>query len=360
MERVRLVVVGAGLMGARHAELVHENEMCSLVGICDADPSRRRVAQRFGVPFYPVAEELIERERPDGAIIATPNAQHARVAEQCARRSVHVLVEKPIADTIEQALRIARVSAECGTKVLVGHHRRHNPLVQRTRDLVRGGSLGRLIGVSLLWTLLKPDEYFQVSWRSQPPGGGPLLINLIHELDSLRFICGEIVEVYARTSSAARGLAVEDSLSISLRFQNGALGTILASDATPAPWSYEATTAENPSYFHTGENCCFFLGTAASLAFPRMELWRYPEGLARGWKEPMERSNVRVAPADPLRIQLEHFCRIIRGEEEPLVDAGEGTKSLAVALAVRESAREGMPVDPSTLFSCCIKVLGSP
>jgi predicted dehydrogenase len=263
---------------------------------------------------------------------------------------VHLLIEKPIAATLDQALRIADTAKRCGVRVLVGHHRRHNPLVRKARELVRGGTLGRLVGVSVLWALLKPPEYFRVGWRRERPGGGPLLINLIHELDSLRFLCGEVAEVSARASSAARGLEVEDSLCASIAFENGALGTILASDTTPAAWSYEATAGENPAYFRTAENCYHFLGTAASLTFPGMELWRYADDARRGWMHPLERQRIEVAPADPLTAQLEHFCRVIADGELPLVDARDATASLAVALAMQESARTGAPIRPTELY----------
>jgi len=350
MEQVRLAIVGAGSMGLRHAELVRAHHACRLAGVCDVDPTRRAAAEALGVPFHPCIGDLIEREQPDGAIIATPNAQHAHSAETCAEASVHVLIEKPIADTLDQAHRIIEAAKQHGIAVLVGHHRRHNPLVQKARDLVRGGALGKLVAVSILWALLKPDDYFDVAWRRERPGGGPLLINLIHELDSLRFVCGDVASVCAHVASATRGFEVEDSLSISFAFASGALGTVLASDATPAPWSYELTTAENPAYFHAAENCTHFLGTAASLAFPTMELWRYADPSQRGWCQPMERSRLDVPPADPLKRQLGHFCRVVRGEDEPLVGAEDASRSLALALAVRESAERGTPINPSTLF----------
>ena len=343
---VRLAVIGAGLIGAKHAELISASDTCSLVGICDADPGRKAVAGKLGVPFYQSAQELLQREAPSGAIIATPTAAHAAVAETCAKRSVHILIEKPIADTLDQAQRIAETADNWGARVLVGHHRRHNPLVQKTRELVGNGELGRLIGVSVMWALMKPDAYFDVGWRRKPPGGGPLLINLIHDLDSLRFICGEIREVYAQTRATARGYDVEDSLSISISFDNGALGTVLASDAVPAAWSYEAATGENPYYFNTEENCYHFLGTAGSLAFPRMELWRYADPSRKGWQHPMERLRIEIDAVDPLKAQIEHFCRVVRGEEAPVVDARDAAQSLAVALAVQESALKGRPVNP--------------
>ena len=351
MERVRLAVAGAGLIGAKHAALVGASEACDLVGICDTDPARKSVADGLGVPFYRSADELVERQQPAGVIIATPNAEHAAVAVVCAQRGAHLLIEKPVADSLDQAQRIAAVATEQGISVLVGHHRRHNPLVQKARDLVRSGALGKLVGFSVLWTLLKPEAYFDVAWRRERPGGGPLLINLIHDLDSLRFICGETATVYAQTSSATRGFAVEDSLSISLTMASGALGTILASDATPAVWSYEATTAENPLYFHAAENCYHFVGTEASLAFPQMELWRYADPNQRGWEQPVERRQLEVAAADPLKAQLEHFCRVIRGDDDPLVCAEDGMRSLALALAVQKSAETGLPVAPATLLT---------
>ena len=81
---------------------------------------------------------------------------------------------------------------------------------------MKGGALGKLVAVSMLWALLKPADYFDVEWRRRRPGGGPTLINLIHELDTLRFVCGEIRQVYAQASSEARNLEVEDSLAISI------------------------------------------------------------------------------------------------------------------------------------------------
>ena len=344
---VRLAVVGLGWIGRKHAELINGHNTCRLVGLCDVDASHVPVAEQFNVPFYQEIEELLEREKPEGAIIATPSESHSAMAEICARRSVHVLVEKPIADTLNEANRVVQMAKNGGIQVLVGHHRRHSPLIQEARSIVKSGALGKLIGVSMLWALLKPADYFDVDWRCRRPGGGPTIINLIHELDSLRFLCGEIGRVYAQASSAARKLDVEDSLSITLSFDSGALGSILASDMTPSPWSYEATTHENPHYFHAKENCYYFLGTLGSLAFPRMELWRFADDARSSWQHPLEKSQHLVAHADPLRSQLEHFCRVVRNEENPLVDARDGTRSLAVALAVLESIEHQVPVEIS-------------
>ena len=339
-----MAVIGAGLVGRRHAELVAAHNGSLLVGICDVDRGRRPIAEELNVPFYQDVEELLERETPQGAIISTPNGDHASVAEVCARRSVHVLIEKPIADAMDAAYRIIKAADDTGIQVLVGHHRRHSPYIREARSIVRGGALGRLVAVSMFWALLKPSDYFEVDWRRRRPGGGPTLINLIHELDSLRFICGEIRQVYAQSSSEVRKLEVEDSLAISLSFENGAVGSVLGSDTAPSPWSYEATTHENPHYFPMDANCYHFFGTLGALAFPRMELWRYADEDKTGWHHPMKKSRRIVDAADPLTTQIEHFCRVIKGEERPIVDGRDGARSLSVVLAVLESIQRRAPV----------------
>ena len=345
MEPVRLAVVGAGVIGRKHARRVSSQQGCSLVGICDVDLRCRSVAEQFDVPFYQDLEALLEERNPEGAIIATPNGTHSALAEVCTRKAVDVLIEKPIAGTLPEARRIVQSADEAGCQVLVGHHRRHNPLIQEARSIIQDGTLGRLLAVSMMWTVLKPTDYYRVDWRCRRPDGGPVLINLIHELDILRFICGEVRQVYAQAASTARGLEVEDSLSVTLSFATGVVGSVLASDATPSPWSYEALSGENPDIFHTVQDCYYFLGSQASLALPTMRLWRYPDPTRVGWQHPLEASRREVARAEPLTRQLEHFCRVVRREESPLVDGGDGTRSLEVALAVLESIDRNMPIE---------------
>lgn len=340
---VRIAVIGAGLIGRKHMQLVSASSDCQLAAICDVDPARAEDADEYRVPFYEDYGALLTEQAPQGVIIATPTGQHAAVGMACARHGVHVLVEKPIAASVMEARQFLEVAEGYGIQVLVGHHRRHSPLVQKARAMVQQGELGRLVAVSALWALLKPPDYFNVAWRTKP-GGGPVLINLIHDLDNLRYICGEICSVYAMTSSATRGLPVEDSASITLQFESGALGSILVSDTVPSPWSYELTSGENPIYPQRDENCYHFFGTQGSLAFPSMSLWRYPGGLQLGWYHRLEKRQHDLEHADPLVAQLAHFCRVIRGEESPLVSGWDGLKTLTTTLAVLESARRNSPV----------------
>jgi predicted dehydrogenase len=145
-------------------------------------------------------------------------------------------------------------------------------------------------------------------------------------------------------SSAVRGFDVEDSASVVLRFEAGALGSITLSDAVPAPWSWELASGENPAYPRQYENCYFFGGTRGSLALPRMELWSYQA--QKGWHAPLDKEVLSLAAEDPQVRQLHHFCRVIRGEEEPRIGGEDALRTLAATLAVRQAALSGLPVRP--------------
>jgi predicted dehydrogenase len=259
----------------------------------------------------------------------------------CAEQGVHMLVEKPLADTVDAAASLAAAAERAGVALLVGHHRRYNPVIEKARDIVQGGGIGKLSTVVALWLIRKPDDYFDVAWR-RAPGGGPVLINLIHDIDDLRFICGEIESVQAFISNASRGFAVEDTAAITMRFAGGALGTATISDAVPAPWSWEISSGESPMYPQRPENCYLFGGTEGSLSVPRLELWRYPH--EQSWTAPLVKKTIEVAAEDPLARQLRHFCRVIRREEAPRITGIDATRTLAATLAVKRAAASGAAV----------------
>ena len=134
------------------------------------------------------------------------------------------MIEKPIADTVVDGARLCDTAEQANVPLLVGHHRRHNPLLTQARKIVGAGTLGKLVAVVGSAAFYKPDRYFQeMPWRSQP-GGGPILINMIHEVDNLRVLAGEIVAVQATASRAVRGFPVEDTVAITLRFAKGGAG----------------------------------------------------------------------------------------------------------------------------------------
>ena len=345
--QMRIGVAGAGLIGRRHIELIEASGDSVLAGIADPSPAAKDYALAHSVPCYPDHRALLAQEKPDGLVIASPNTLHLPMALDCAEAGVPALIEKPVTETVAAAQRLCAAVKRTGVPMLVGHHRRHNPIIKSAREMVTSGKLGQLTAVVGLWLLKKPDDYFEVAWRREQ-GGGPLLINLVHDIDNLRFVCGEIVEVQALTSNKVRGFAVEDTAALLLRFANGALGTVTVSDATPAPWSWELTAGENAVYPRQDQPCYVFAGTNGSLSVPAMELWSYPQN--PGWHAPLSRNPVALAGYDPLAEQLRHFLAVIAGREQPLISVEDAMGTLAVVEAVSEAARTGQRISPGHIM----------
>lgn len=341
--RLRLAVIGAGAIGRKHAMLIKESSAAELAALSDISPTAHRFADELKVPYFQDYRKMLACMPLDGGIVATPTSSHTAVGLACAENGVHILMEKPIADSLEEARLLVDGARKHGISLLVGHHRRYNPLVQCIRETIAAGGIGRLVAVNVLWMLKKPDDYYHASWRCQP-GGGPFLINMIHDIDTLRYTCGEITKVYAESSSAVRNLEVEDTGSVTVRFAGGAVGSILISDCTPSRWSYEQSTGENPFYFRTDGNCYLFFGSDGSLAFPDMDLVQFVDKSRVGWQYPLVNRHLSAEPQDPLVAQLEHFCAVIRGQVEPRISGEDGLRTLRVVQGIAESAKTGQPV----------------
>jgi predicted dehydrogenase len=284
---------------------------------------------------------MLDEAKPEGVVIATPNHLHVPAALACVARKIPAIVEKPVADTVEEAMKLVRAAQEAGVPMLTGHHRRHNPVMRKAADYVRGGHLGRVTAVNALWLNRKPDDYYQIAWRREP-GGGPILINAIHDIDCMRMVCGEIESIQAVSANAARGFPVEDSAAALIRFESGAIGTYIISDTVPGSWNWELSSGENTMYPHEDGVCMIVGGTRGSLTIPNLDISADEKG--GGWIEPLTRRRISAVPADPYVEQLKHFGRVIRDGEKPVIDIAEGTRTLAATLAISRSARIGTAV----------------
>jgi len=342
MSRLRIAVAGAGAIGRRHIELLSESPECALCAIVDPAPGAAAIARKADVPLVATLADLFARLRPDGVIIATPNRLHVENALDCIAAGVAVLVEKPVAHTVAEGLRLCAAAESAQARILVGHHRAHSPLMETAREIIAQGTLGTLVAVQGSAIFYKPDDYYdEAPWRRQP-GGGPILINMIHEVGSLRSLCGEICAVQAFASSAIRGFPVEDTVAIGLRFLNGALGSFLVSDTAASARSWEQTSQENSAYAtYPDEDCYVVVGTRGSLAVPTMRLKIYDLPEDRSWWKPYRTAVAPVERRDPLERQLAHFCAVIRGDAAPLVTARDGLMNLRVTESIAEAARTG-------------------
>lgn len=321
----QILVMGGGLIGVRHVHAVQSHAGCALAGLVDPDPDVMPDAaiRRF--------QDMSQVTVPvDGVILATPTHLHASQGDYAAERGWHMLIEKPVADDIAAAHHLRRAVKKAGVGSLVGHHRRYHAPVQQLKKLIADDCIGTPVTVTMIWAMRKPDAYFEGNWRTS--GGSPVLINLVHDIDTLRFVVGEIAATTALRGCGLRGDTRIESGAIALAFENGATGTISFADTAASPWGFEAATGENPNIGATGQDMLFITGTQGALSFPSMTLWH-----GKDWGTPARQTPLTSAAntKPPLDAQLDHFLDVMEGAA-PLIDVADATRTLEIALSIEE------------------------
>ena len=291
-----------------------------LCGLIDPAQEAIKIASDAGVPWYSSIADMLTQNRPDGLVLATPNQLHLSQGLQCIEAGLPILLEKPITTTVAEGEQLLAAVRKANAKVLIGHHRAHSPIMAKAKEVVASGQLGHLVAITGSATFFKPDHYFvDGAWRKEI-GGGPILLNMIHEVHNLRMLCGDIVAVQAFASHAKRGFAVEDTVAINLRFANGALGTFMLSDTAASARSWEQTSQENRAYPSYGDE-------------------------DRSWWKPFDSRTADVLRDDPIKLQMEHFGAVVRGEAQPLVSAADGLMNLRITEAIAQAAKSGQVVN---------------
>lgn len=347
--KVRIAVAGAGLIGRKHIDVLRtENPLYELAGVADPSPAARADAEALGYTHSPNLEQLLDQVQPDGVIIAVPNQAHCTIGLACVARGLPILIEKPVADTVRDALRLVEAAEKANVATLTGHHRRHNPIMQTAASVIRDGTLGLIVTATSMWLSHKPAGYHDAAWRREP-GGGPVLINAIHDVDCLRMLLGDIATVQAMQSNAVRGFDVEDTAAALLRFKSGALGTLILSDTVSSPWSWETTSGENPAFPVVAADAITVSGTRGSLSVPSLQIWSQTDG-AQSWLAPLVHDRKTTKRADPYELQMQNFAEVIRGTAAPILDGRDGTLTLATTLAITASATTGQPVHVDDLM----------
>jgi len=339
---VRFGVVGLGFMGRQHVEFIRAASGAELSAV--ADPAA--VAGDFGCPRFPDAAAMLESADLDAVIIANPNALHVDTAIMGLEAGVAVLVEKPVAVDYAESLRLVDAVRRLNGRLLVGHHRRHHPAVVRARAAIHVGEIGPIVAVSGLWSARKDDGYFtEAPWHRQR-GAGVMLINLVHDLDLLRHLCGEVAEIQAMVSSHTRHLEVEDTASVNLRFESGAVGSFLASDAGVAPWGWDQSTEETLEFPFLPDGMAYqVVGTRGALSVPNLAKYTYDPSVPADWHSPLSRTYLPIAPRGSFTAQLDHFVEVVRGTAEPLVSAEDASWTLALVEAGALAAQSDQTVD---------------
>jgi len=320
-----------------------------LVALCSKQSEKKDHPNCPDVPLYHDYIRMLEELRPDGIVAAVPNDMHLEVTREAAKRGVAVLLEKPVAGTMDDAREIIRIVNDTKIPFQIGHHRRSSMLMKQAKEIIESGRLGRMIGASVMWMSKKPDPYFgeQFKWRITAGVGGPLLINSIHDIDDLRFTMGEIESIHAFVGNPIRGNDVEDTGVATIQFKSGAVGSYIFSDGAPSKHFYEACAQEDPFFHPVEEDCYWFFGEKGTLAFPTMRITGYNEqsGSPAGWTRPFCQERIPVGRYNPIDEETQNFCRMIVDPTVPSrCTAEDSTVTLKVVEAIRYSARTGETV----------------
>jgi predicted dehydrogenase len=350
MALARIGIIGLGTIGKTHWGVIRQSAQTELVAVADPTPAALDFGRAGNVPAYADYREMLARENLDGVIVAVPNAEHVPVALDCIERDIAVLVEKPVSDSVTAALTMCEAAKARNVPLLVGHHRRHSTRVQRVRQAISDGLIGRPVTATVMYNQLKNASYFDLAWRREP-GGGPILINLIHEIDLIRFVFGEIHSLQAVSSNAVRGFAVEDTAVVMLRFLSGAIGTISVSDTAVSPYSWDLASGEFDKMIGTSDkmkrqkvSTHVFAGTEGAVTLPTLEYYNYSGVAEPGWRSGLNAETLVAANEYTYLRQIEHFARVIRREDEPLVSGLDGVRTLQATLAVKDAAATGQTV----------------
>jgi len=335
-----LCVIGGGQIGLRHAQVAQGSDHVHLTAVVEPDGARRAELAAMGLPVVAAVDDVPASR---AAVVATPTQGHADAALQALAMGWGVIVEKPLAASVAECRALIAAATRAGLPLITGHHRRCHPFTQAAR--ARLASLGAPVGVQALWSLRKHDSYFDVGWRRMP-GAGVMMTNLSHEIDLLRFLLGDVAEVSAMLSTARRGLPVEDTAALSLRFANGALGSVLMSDAGASPWGFEAATGENPALAASGADYLRIVCEGGALAFPSLRVWHGAD-----WRAPLEgHEGLTFARIDPLAAQMERFAALVDGATDNVLCCGaDGLAATAATLACALSGATGRPVRPDAV-----------
>ncbi|MFV0442822.1 MAG: Gfo/Idh/MocA family protein, partial [Planctomycetaceae bacterium] len=282
------------MMGQEHLAAIQAQPLVDMVGV--ADPAILDSSRTRGIPHFADYRDMLKTVKPDGVIVATPPQTHVEIGIHCIEQGVPSLIEKPVSIDLVSALRLEQVVASNDVPVLIGHNRRHNSVNLAAKKAIDEGRLGDILAVNTTWLRRKSDHYFADKWKTLAGGGGVILINVVHDFDCLRMLCGEIEKVSALTSNKGRGFEVEDTGVVMLQFASGALGTMTISDATQAPWCWEYASGEDPRFARHDENTFLICGNKASLTLPSMYLWENGNGFNRD--NPLTRTRLFWEPND--------------------------------------------------------------
>ncbi len=337
---LKFALIGCGRIAKRHAELLGLGQIAdaSLAAVCDESEARGRAfGEKFKVPWFTDMHQMMQKADIDVVVILTPSGMHARHLLAIAPYKKHVVVEKPMALSLDDADAMIRACDENGIRLFVVKQNRFNVPIQKLWEARSGGRFGKLVLGTVRVRWCRTQAYYdQDPWRGTwALDGGVLANQASHHIDLLEWMMGRVDSVFAKAKTALVNIEAEDTAVVVLNFSNGALGII------------EATTAVRPKDLEGSISILGEKGTVeiGGFAVNEMKVWNFTDAL------PDDADVMKKFSVNPPNVYgfghqayYENVVDCIKNDKQHLVDGLEGRKSLELISAIYESIETGREV----------------
>lgn len=355
MTAVRVGLIGCGKVGQIHAAALSGLAEAELIAVCDVSVERvRSFAQRYGVRGYTDVDALLGEGKVEVVVVGTPHPLHAAPAIRAAEAGVHVLVEKPLAATLADCDAMLAAANRAGVLLSVISQRRFYEPVQRMKEAIDAGKIGRpALGVFTMYSWREPAYYQSDPWRGKwdTEGGGVLVNQSPHQFDLLLWFMGPVAEVSGYWANVNHpSVEVDDTAVAVLRFRNGGLGAIVTSVAQKPGIDTKVHvhgTSGASIGVETDRGATFIAGMTAIAEPPVNDLWTIPgeEHLLTAFQA---EDRVRFTQIDATthyhRLQIQDFLRAVGEGRPPVVTGEDGRAVVELFTAIYRSNRAGRPV----------------
>lgn len=337
---LRIGILGGGNISQTHARAVQEIDDATIVAFGGQNLEKiSQLAESFGGVAYEDIEAFFNHKPMDMVIIGSPSGLHSEQGIAAAERGLHVLVEKPIAISTEQADALIAACEQAGVKLGVCFQDRVAPDVLRLKELLDAGNLGKPFLASAQVKWYRPQAYYQDSrWRGTwaLDGGGALMNQGVHTVDLLLWLMGGVRSVWAKAITAVHNIEVEDTVVAALQLMSGAIATLEAATSVyPGfPRRLEISGSEGTILLENDRL------TAVNLRLPVAELPPAIPALQD------ERSvSPRISDVRGHRTLIEDFLGAVAGDAAPMCDGHQARRSVELIEAIYQSSRTGQPVE---------------